>query len=77
MDTVQFAPIGQSKQVFKLVLVLVDPICPLLRKIVDICVDPLLRVYVPCAQGMHRQVSSFWIYFTLAFVQLMNNDKML
>ena len=76
MDTVQFAPTGQSKQV-TFVFVLPSMICFFLRKIVDVCKDPLLRVYVPSAQGMHRQATIFLICFTLPFVQPIDNDEML
>ena len=75
MDTVQFAPTGQSKQVtFVFVL---PSICFFLRKFFDVCKDPLLRVYVPSAQGMHHQAPSFLICFTLPFVQPIDNDEML
>ena len=76
MDTVQFSPKRQSKQE-TFVFVLPSMICFFLQKIVGVCKDPLLRVYVPSAQGMHRQAPSFLICFTLPFVQPIDNAEML
>ena len=74
MDTVQFAPTGQSKQ---LQFAFSSTIILLLSKFVDIFRDPLLMVYVPRAQGTHRHVPSVVKCFTLAFTQPINNDEML
>ena len=74
MDTVQFAPTGQSKQ---LEFAFPSTIILLLSKVVDIFRDPLLMVYVPSGQGTHRHVPSFVKCFTLAFTQPINNDEML
>ena len=72
MNAVQLAPTGQSTQVISVFL----------RKVTfenfendDVSKDSFSRVYVPCAHGIQRIVPIFAITFTLAFMQLTNNDE--